>query len=643
MKETTPRSFDSGCSHLSYLQRPRLHFYGQFETDVPTVNNIGGNYDPARFQPRDLDRTSDKTLGSWNAYGTGSFRLVDCGVTSAWGRDGRVTGDDAVLKMQLADRGDRVPAKLVDLDSASQGVSQIWGLRLRLVTSEGLIGLSGRYLVAAFTDDWPRRQTTPIVSTGIAAVYQSQLCEVEWPRDLGASPFLRQLREAAGDGPLSIRFVVDQFNEDYNSDGFRLGRLCGSLGVATKEEPRHFVRGRQLFSAAMGPANPAFPYFPPATFGNAVAVVDADAGKVIVDLGNAVPTQAEDMSIVPMRLELGTGPIGNFASLGSVDCNPNWYVETAGVAEFPPDGRLTDAQIAMLQTTPLAIAGPTANGLGILATETASGEHLRADDIFFRLSPGDDRPVQLYASRYGQPLPNAAVICDFDDSLFSNKDGDPPPGVPREALRPAPSPAMFPTQLTTDRNGIAVLHLVAGSPGHRRVYIDGQVYAVRPLLQAQVNKTAPINRSDVLSILVFDEVEIPARPTWYIHVRPILTQYANLYPVMRQVLDLDDYESVVAHKDMLKRVFSLDPEDPNYMPVTRDLSPKKRKLLLDWLSAKGEPALGHEPPLGIVPPPAPTITAPPVPAPFPPAAGVLAQDGSKAEALSRTKRFGGKG
>ena len=86
-----------------------------------------------------------------------------------------------------------------------------------------------------------------------------------------------------------------------------------------------------------------------------------------------------------------------------------------------------------------------------------------------------------------------------------------------------------------------------------------------------------VNRWDTISILLFDSVKLTGSPTWWNDVQPILQQYANLYPIMRKVLDLDDYTSVIAHKDMLAYVFRLPIENPNDMPVTRDLSGGKRK------------------------------------------------------------------
>jgi len=67
------------------------------------------------------------------------------------------------------------------------------------------------------------------------------------------------------------------------------------------------------------------------------------------------------------------------------------------------------------------------------------------------------------------------------------------------------------------------------------------------------------------------------------HVRPIFQQYADLYPVMRPIVDLSNFGSVISKRNILKNVFSAPASDPNYMPVTRDLSAAKRQMLLKWL------------------------------------------------------------
>lgn len=72
----------------------------------------------------------------------------------------------------------------------------------------------------------------------------------------------------------------------------------------------------------------------------------------------------------------------------------------------------------------------------------------------------------------------------------------------------------------------------------------------------------------------------------------------------RHLVDLGDYDSVVRHIDILNLAFSLPIADPNYMPVTRDLSAGRRATLLKWLNTpgpdglplKGEPTLARAAP-----------------------------------------------
>jgi hypothetical protein len=50
------------------------------------------------------------------------------------------------------------------------------------------------------------------------------------------------------------------------------------------------------------------------------------------------------------------------------------------------------------------------------------------------------------------------------------------------------------------------------------------------------------------------------------------------------LVDLADERSVTAQAQRLELAFNLDVNDPNYMPVTRDLSPGKRDTLLAYLA-----------------------------------------------------------
>jgi hypothetical protein len=173
------------------------------------------------------------------------------------------------------------------------------------------------------------------------------------------------------------------------------------------------------------------------------------------------------------------------------------------------------------------------------------------------------------------------------------------------------------------------------APGNPRAFIDGQVYGVRPILESALPAEG-YNPWDFVSLLVFDEFTPDEPPTWWGtpqgSLQPIFQQYANLYPIMQDFLDLGDYDSVCAHAGLLQLAFSLPLEDPNSMPITRDLSPAKRKAILRWLSEPGpdgKPRKGVEPP----PPPPPTATLQPLALPSAPDGKPLR--GGKTIAMSR--------
>jgi hypothetical protein len=59
----------------------------------------------------------------------------------------------------------------------------------------------------------------------------------------------------------------------------------------------------------------------------------------------------------------------------------------------------------------------------------------------------------------------------------------------------------------------------------------------------------------------------------------------------RHLVDLGDYDSVVRHLNILRLAFELPIEDPNHMPVTRDLSDARRNMILEWINSPGADGL----------------------------------------------------
>lgn len=559
---------------MSYLDVPRLHFAGTFIADPSTVNNTPQNFDPATM-------ITSQNYG-WNPYGTGQWQFLNCQVQSVVYDDGTIGTDDPVIGSPVQGTDKPQIAKLVDLDSEQQMVSEIYGFQVQLTDSSGSAALVGNFEVAAFSDIW-FRATVGGGDAPMGAFYQSVLTNIQWG-DVSNSRFLEQLMAASPD-LLSIKFNLDGINMNLGTPTFTQGRVVGTIGPATVDEPKHFVASRLMRSApGTDPTNPpitlqGMPAAWPMFF--APFRVDDKRQVVLVDLGNSISTTTPGGPVNPAlgNLQLAVLP-GNFPPvlIGPVNYQaPNWYPDTAGIQEFP----LNDLQV---QNVPLGIVQLSADETisAPLLQEDSQGLFVRADTFVFRLNPGETADANFWATQFGQPAAQQQINLAQDANVVNQMQSPPNPttipiGIPAEAL--ATASGSFPTTLTTDDLGQATLTLSASDPGNPRVFIDGQVYGVSYVLAASNENPDP---SNFLSVLVFNSYPQPANPTWQ-DVKPIFAQYAKLYPYMRGIIDLACYTDVVASLSAIQRVFSLPKTDPGYMQVTRDMSRDKVNMILKWI------------------------------------------------------------
>jgi hypothetical protein len=582
---------------MSYLDTPRLHFTGQFQADVSTINNEVSFYDIKSFTPDDQQLTTDGTKGAWNPEGTGIFRLVGCRITGARLANRQITtfAQDPVIGMALENADERVFGKLVDLDPQQQAVSQIWGMRLRLTDGKDKDLFVGDFRPAAFINLWRRQQRAAFLDQTLAAVYQSVLQGVMWQGHVD-SAVLDALQRAAADDCLSICMNVYGYGRDPKIPRYTLGSVAGTIGPYLASEPRHFVLGRQMVSAT--PLNPTVPLGGVYSF---QCKVNEEQKTVSADFGNCLqikdasgafdPNTSPPLMLAVAKEESGNPlssvPASDVAILGNVNyLDPGWYAQTAGVMDF--DYSADPWLVANIGARPLLLLTPLAadnSSYAVLVSETLGGWYARADDFVARLEPGATATFDIYTTRYGTPV---ATAVQFSPNLnmLGGPPPDPPVGIPDDAIS-------YQAQLQTDDHGKAVLSVVAApaGPGNPRGYIDGQVYGIgyQPAAQLAQAFTNPWN---FISILAFNRVDVPDQPTWLADVQPIMQQYGNLYPIMsKHLVNLGDYDSVVKHLAILKLAFSRPIEDPNYMPVIRDLSDGKRAIILKWLDnpLKGEP------------------------------------------------------
>src|SRR5262249_42948020 len=261
------------------------------------------------------------------------------------------------------------------------------------------------------------------------------------------------------------------------------------------------------------------------------------------------------------------------------------YEQTAGIFSIT----LREEEAALARTVPLALVNQQGMILvsdgDVIPQTQLPGQFIRADRFVFRFNPGDrqsgEQRADFYVSQFGEPAAGQQISLDFDSSLmqgFVNQGvpvSGPPVGVPTKALTWPTAPIL------TGPDGTASVLITSHDPGNPRGYIDGQVYGITYGLGPKPPQTGAVqNPSQILNPLVFSVFTIPEQPNWMEHIQPIFQQYANLYPIMRPIVDLSNYASVVGKLARLKRVFSVDETNPNYMPVTRDLSKPKRDMIL---------------------------------------------------------------
>jgi hypothetical protein len=558
---------------MSYLDVPRLHFAGTFSADPSTVNNTPQNFDPATvITPQN---------NGWNPNGTGQWQFLNCQVQSVVYNDGTISTDDPVIGSPVQGTDQPQIAKIVDLDSEQQMVSEIYGFQVQLSESSGSVALAGNFEVAAFYDIW-FRATAGGGDAPMGAFYQSVLTNIQWG-DVSNSRFLEQLMAASPD-LLSIKFNLDGIDMNSSSPTFTQGRVVGTIGPATVDEPKHFVAGRLLRSAPGTDTNPnnqpmTLQGTPPASpMFFAPFRVDDKRQVVLVDFGNSISTTTPGGPVNPALGNLQLAVLPGNELIGPVNYqSSNWYPQTAGIQEFA-------LQNFQVKNNPLAIVQLNADGSisAPLLQEDSNGWFVRADTFVFRLNPGETADVNFWAMQFGRPAPDQQIDLNQDANMVNQMQSPPNPtnipiGIPTTALATASGP--FPTTVTTDELGQAKLTLSASDPENPRVFIDGQVYGVAYTLAASNENPDP---SNFLSVLVFNGYPQLAYPTWA-DVQPIFAQYAKLYPYMRGIIDLSQYTEVVSNLARIQRVFRLPKTDPGYMQVTRDMSRDKLNLILKWL------------------------------------------------------------
>jgi hypothetical protein len=532
---------------MSYLDAPRLHFFGKYFANPSTVNNNLSNYN--LIPPLQL---------SWNPDGLAFFRFLDCHVTSVVKGDGTVLsrGSDDLITQATVTTPQSPPtkvAKIVDLDPDQQSMTQLFGVVVTLALPGGQGAVTGQMAVAELRDLWFQRVAFSSGGDGGASgIWQSVLTDLQWS-GLEHSAFLNELYNTSAER-LSIKFNCDAYDNNSKSATFNQGRLAGSIGPYLPGEPVQIVMGRRLIPSG------GSPYWP------APFQVSRGKNRLVIDFGNSIPLESAGGAVAgPSSLTaIILGPREPVVLPTPLDVSSKAYAVSAGVCEV----LITPEQALALETNLLAIS---AQGYTFpLLQEVTDGLYVNVEPFSLRLNPGESGTVTLYATKFGKPWEGLQLPINFDQQQIDNANSP-------------PAAVSFLTSVMTQHSGQASIKISASTPRplpDRRSFIDSQVYFLGGAWESLGQISA--SSGAAISVLVFDNPPPIDNPTW-LDVQPVLNQYAVLYPGMNKRIDLSNYEAVFSHSAEILEVISLPIVDPAHMPVTRDLSASHRTLIQTWI------------------------------------------------------------
>lgn len=583
---------------MSYLNNLRLVFSGKFQADVSTVNNDVRHFDNATFEDRFQYFQDNVTKnGWWNPTGSGAFRLIDCKVQSVYYQDGTRSTTDPIVGLYINGSNNRVGGKIVDLDPQWQQASELWGLTMRLSDAGDNPSnlFNGAFEPAPFRDLWFKRREQAKGDKAASAIFQSVLTDVQWNDNLIDSLFLKELNAATDEGLLSVRLTTFNYEQGRTVNEFTLGTVVGVIGPYFPQEPRSFILGRRMYQTLDENLNPPENslYFFDCSVDETTRSVFADFSNTLLLDASGNPKNIGNLQLAVLaneNIKLSEQVTQNqdFTPLGGYIpyTNTNWLGQTSGIWAVA----LSDKELELVKKQPLAIIKMSDDNTGVVdIRETLNGWLIRAEKFVHRVEPGETFNNTLFAAHYGQRFANANVLFSLVEPLpdqGGGPDNDPyPPQATIPLINEPANVVSFPTNLTTDKNGKVEVTVSTSNPNNPRKYLDGQVYLIKYQLEGQAKGQQ--EPWEYIVFLLYDEYQVPEQPSWCEHILPIFQQYNNLYPIMsKRLVNLSNYESVKENRDILELAFSLDISNPNYMPVTRDLSVLKQETILKWLRQK---------------------------------------------------------
>lgn len=591
---------------MSYLNGPRINFWGGFQTDVCTTNNedytlpdgtsvidvIHTTVTNEKTDSEILDyfRTHSErkghnyyTNGGWNYYGDYGVRFIEASVSSA-GQPGEVSTTDPSVGLPVyllgsvdPDSGDGPfgSALMVDLDPTSSQTTQIYvgGLQIGPSDNPALLIQGDAVCHARFL-------ALRLMGTGYVDApgsYQGNgTFQVTFPLSAVKSydesnAAIKAIMDAPGVRGIVLRFSIfeclpymttPELQADYaanrNSSNPSSGNLIGTIGPAFEGEPDTDPPGRWL-------ENPALPGFAPNSVASGVGIVNQEAHLFSLDAVSLLQKAG-----LRADRKAFTGPPGPNMDYGSLtisaggsavatfDPLPDSYYQYGGIFDI----EMSSEALSTLNDNVMTITGSGPGG-SLSVSEKALRIYTNARNLY--LDDYADGAVIILQVRYlGGPLPVGREL-----ALTSGATGilDNPNFVNFPAIVNIQAGAKSVSFKVSDNGGAAgyeALYFTAGSDSSD-IYINFRKYPVGDL------PTVPAGG-----------------PDWdYIYTN-VLRYFYTVFPAMSKRINLNFEGSINATAPVImKRISSRYRPTTLYMPITRAMSPERVAVFEDYLKLHG--------------------------------------------------------
>ena len=574
---------------MSYLNGPRINFWGGGSTNVDTANNT--EYSPEIFDLTNASVTSSQTddeiieylrspvsgyfaNGGWNYYGDHQVQLMDNTVSSVGSpgsmeTEGNLIGQGVYLLGGVDPNTGEGPyggPVMVDLDPTSGQTTQIFAGGLQIGYPNPVLLVKGnsvshsRFLGLRYDQN----KTQPPYATPGSA-YASGTFQLAFKKEDIASfdssiQILNDIINAPNAQGIVVRFVMFQFYPGFSTDYMQenyadnrndanpsMGRIIGSIGPWYNDEPATVAPGRLLNNQNLGGAQ-------------GLAHLDENKKILSLDLVSALEGaairqdgQANTGPIEP-NVDYGNLQIGTAAgTLVETPSLPDDYYLYGGLYDIPLDSSAVDT----LSSEAIVITS-TQNDLSIIETPVRIYGDCR--NTYVNETGENFSRVDLQIRDLGGPLSSDVTV-----DITSSKSGE----LPNNHFFDFPSQIQAATGAT--EIGFDITNIIGrdGFMSLNYAIDNNQVY---------FNSFRKYPEGNIEALLSADTI------SWDVVYEQCLRFFYVLFPAMSKRIPLNDETTIQAVSgEILKRI---SPEYRNttlYMPLTRSLSPEKIALLKKYL------------------------------------------------------------